>query len=116
MFSEIAVQVSRSTGRLGSEKCRAYRGGRSGPDGRPSTNGIKVTAQGGNVLCHGAMVFANGQVEIQGETDFHEPFTVGVVGGTGAYQNAGGQITVERTLSDGTSDVETLRLIFFETR
>ena len=37
--------------------------------------------------------------------------TVGVIGGTGAYQNAGGQITVERTLSDGTTDVETLRLI-----
>src|SRR5215813_12609828 len=32
--------------------------------------GIKVTAQGGNLLCHGAMVFANGQVQIQGETDF----------------------------------------------
>ena len=77
--------------------------------------GIKVTAQGGHVLCHGAMVFADGQVEIQGETDFHEPFTVGVIGGTGAYQNVGGQITVERTLPDGTTDLETLRLVFFET-
>ena len=37
------------------------------------------------------------------------------VGGTGAYQHAGGQITVERTLPDGTTDVETLRLILFET-
>ena len=61
------------------------------------------------------MAFAAGQVELQGETDFHEPVTVGVVGGTGAYQNAGGQITVERTLADGPTDVETLRLIFFET-
>jgi len=77
--------------------------------------GIKVTAQGGDLLCHGAMVFANGQVEIQGETDFREPFTVSVVGGTGAYQNAGGQLTLERTLPDGTTDVMTLRLIFFET-
>ena len=77
--------------------------------------GIKVTARGFHVLCHGAMVFANGQIELQGETDFHEPFTVGVIGGTGAYQNAGGQITVERTLPDGATDVETLRLIFFET-
>jgi len=57
------------------------------------------------------MVFRDGQVELQGETDFREPFTVGVIGGTGAYQNAGGQITVERTLPDGTTDVETLRLI-----
>jgi hypothetical protein len=55
------------------------------------------------------------RAQVQGETDFHEPFTVGVVRGTGAYQNAGGQITVERTLADGTTDVETLRLIFFET-
>ena len=77
--------------------------------------GIKVTAHRDHVVCHGAMVFADGQVELQGETDFREPFTVGVVGGTGAYQNVGGQITVERTLSDGTTDVETLRLIFFET-
>ena len=77
--------------------------------------GIKVTAQGGNLLCHGAMVFANGQVQIQGETDFREPFTVSVVGGTGAYQNAGGQLTAERTLPDGTTDVLTLRLVFFET-
>ena len=77
--------------------------------------GIKVTAQGGDLLCHGAMVFANGQVEIQGETDFREPFTVSVIGGTGAYQNAGGQLTAERTLPDGTTDVLTLRLVFFET-
>ena len=77
--------------------------------------GITVTARGFHVLCHGAIVFADGQIELQGETNFHEPFTVGVVGGTGAYQHAGGQLTVERTLPDGTTDVETLRLIFFET-
>jgi len=77
--------------------------------------GIRIAGHRFHVVCHGAMVFANGQVEIQGETDFREPFTVGVVGGTGAYQHAGGQITVERTLSDGSTDVETLRLIFFET-
>jgi hypothetical protein len=73
--------------------------------------GITVSGHAFHVVCHGAMVFRDGQVELQGETDFHEPFTVGVIGGTGAYQNAGGQITVERTLSDGTTDVETLRLI-----
>ena len=77
--------------------------------------GIRIAGHTFHVVCHGAMVFANGQVEIQGETDFREPFTVGVVGGTGAYQHAGGQITVERTLPDGSTDVETLRLIFFET-
>jgi len=77
--------------------------------------GIKISGHRFHNLCHGAMVFPDGQIELQGDVDFHEPFTVGVVGGTGAYQNAGGQITVERTLPDGTTDVETLRLVFFET-
>src|SRR5712691_3758202 len=76
---------------------------------------ITVTKRGFDVLCHGTLPFKDGQVEIGGETNFHEPFTVAVTGGTGAYQNAGGQITVERTLPDGTTDVETLRLVFFET-
>lgn len=77
--------------------------------------GVTVTARAFNVLCHGTLSFKDGQVELGGETNFHEPFTVGVTGGTGAYQNVGGQITVERTLPDGTTDVETLRLVFFET-
>jgi hypothetical protein len=77
--------------------------------------GVTVTAQAFNVLCHGTLIFKDGQVELGGQTNFHEPFTVGVTGGTGAYQNVGGQITVERTLPDGTTDVETLRLVFFET-
>jgi hypothetical protein len=77
--------------------------------------GITIRAHRFHVVCHGATVFADGQIEFQGETDFRTPFTVGVVGGTGAYQNAVGQLTVERTLPDGTTDVETLRLVFFET-
>jgi hypothetical protein len=77
--------------------------------------GITVTAHGFHVLCHGGIIFADGQVEFQGVTNFQTPFTVGVIGGTGAYQHAGGQLTVEGTLPDGTTDVETLRLIFFET-
>jgi hypothetical protein len=76
--------------------------------------GITVTASGFDVLCHGALVFADGQVEFQGETNFHTPFTVAVTGGSGAYQRVGGQLTVERTLPDGTTDVETLRLVFFQ--
>jgi hypothetical protein len=76
---------------------------------------ITVTARGFDVVCHGAFVFRNGQVEVQGETNFHTPFTVAVIGGTGAYQNVGGQLTLERTLSGTTTDVETLRLVFFET-
>jgi hypothetical protein len=76
---------------------------------------ITVSASAFDVLCHGALVFADGQIEFQGETNFQEPFTVAVTGGTGAYQNVGGQLTVERTLADGTTDVETLRLIFFGT-
>jgi len=76
---------------------------------------ITVTPSGFDVLCHGALVFRDGQVEFQGETNFQTPFTVAVTGGTGAYQNVGGQLTVERTLPDGTTDVETLRLVFFGT-
>ena len=76
---------------------------------------MSQSASGFDVLCHGALVFADGQVEFQGETNFQEPFTVAVTGGTGAYQKVGGQLTVERTLADGTTDVETLRLIFFGT-
>jgi hypothetical protein len=75
---------------------------------------ITVTARGFDVLCHGALVFSDGQVEFQGETNFHTPFTVAVTGGSGAYQHAGGQLTVVRTLPHSTTDVETLRLIFFE--
>ena len=76
---------------------------------------ITVTAGGFDVLCHGAFIFRDGQVEFQGETNFQTPFTVAVTGGTGAYQNVGGQLTVERTLPGTTTDVETLRLIFFST-
>ncbi len=38
-----------------------------------------------------------------------------VTGGTGGYQRVGGQLTVVRTLPHSTTDVETLRLVFFET-
>ena len=75
---------------------------------------ITVTTSGFDVLCHGALIFRDGQVEFQGETNFQTPFTVAVTGGTGAYQNVGGQLTVERTLPHTTTDVETLRLIFFD--
>ena len=68
-----------------------------------------------DVLCHGDLVFSDGQVEFQGETNFHTPVSVAVTGGTGAYQRVGGQLTLERTLPHSTTDVETLRLILFET-
>jgi hypothetical protein len=73
------------------------------------------STRGPDALCHGATVFHDGQIEFQGETTFTTPFTVAVTGGTGSYQNVGGQLTVERTLPNGIDDVETLRLIFFET-
>jgi hypothetical protein len=65
---------------------------------------------------HQPTVFHDGQIEFQGETTFTTPFTVAVTGGTGRYQNVGGQLTVERTLPNGIDDVETLRLIFFDTK
>jgi hypothetical protein len=77
---------------------------------------ITVSAQGIDALCHGALILEGGQVEFQGETSFATPFTVAVTGGTGRYQNVGGQLTVERTLPNGVDDVDTLRLVFFETK
>ena len=74
---------------------------------------ITVSSSGFDVLCHGTLIFKDGQVEFQGETNFQTPFTVGVTGGTGAYQSVGGQLTVEQTLPGTTTDVETLRLVFF---
>ena len=75
---------------------------------------ITIIGRAMDVLCHGDLVFNDGQVEFHGETNFHTPFAIAVTGGTGAYQNVGGQLTLERTLPDG-NDVETLRLVFFET-
>jgi hypothetical protein len=75
---------------------------------------ITIIARAQDVLCHGDLAFADGQVQFQGETNFHTPFSVAVTGGTGAYQRVGGQLTLLRTLPNG-NDVETLRLIFFET-
>ena len=74
-----------------------------------------TSTSGPDVLCHGATVFHDAQIEFQGETTFTTPFTVAVTGGTGRYQNVGGQLTVERTLPNGVDDVEALRLIFFDT-
>ena len=75
---------------------------------------ITVSTSAFDVLCHGALIFKDGQVEFQGETNFQTPFTVAVTGGTGVYQNVGGQLTVERTLPGTTTDVETVRLVFFD--
>jgi hypothetical protein len=86
--------------------------------GRDAINcvAITVTATAVDALCHGAIVLDDGQIEFQGETTFSTPFTIGVTGGTGIYQNVGGQLTVERTLPNEVDDVTTLRLVFFETR
>jgi hypothetical protein len=75
---------------------------------------ITIIGRAMDVLCHGDLVFSDGQVQFQGETNFHTPFAIAVTGGTGAYQNVGGQLTLLRTLPNG-NDVETLRLVFFET-
>jgi hypothetical protein len=75
---------------------------------------ITIIGHAQDVLCHGDLVFKDGQVEFQGETTFHTPFAIAVTGGTGAYQRVGGQLTLLRTLPNG-NDVETLRLVFFET-
>src|SRR5207237_814380 len=41
---------------------------------------ITVSKRGFDVLCHGALIFENGQVQFQGETNFHTPFTASCLG------------------------------------
>jgi hypothetical protein len=50
----------------------------------------------------------------QSKGGFMRKFAI-IAAALGLLAGATGQLTVERTLPDGTTDVETLRLIFFET-
>jgi hypothetical protein len=71
---------------------------------------FKCTLIRNNTICEATYVFAQGQISTQG--DVLPParhFSTAVTGGTGAYQNVRGQLTVVPT-SPTTAD-ETLRLL-----
>jgi hypothetical protein len=74
-------------------------------------NAIAPTRAGGpDVIADGVLVFRDGQVALQGETTFRH-IRVAVIGGTGAYQGVGGQLTIRRTLPEEI-DVDRLELIW----
>jgi hypothetical protein len=59
--------------------------------------------------CVGTLVFADGEVTLQGATDFSE-IRVAVTGGTGRYQGAYGQLVVHGTKTTTDNDVASLVL------
>ena len=68
-----------------------------------------VTRTGPDVVVQGVLVLKDGTINFLGETTF-KSIRVGVVGGTGSYEGATGQITILRTLKNG-DDIDTLRLV-----
>ena len=67
-----------------------------------------VSAKGPDVILQGVLVLKDGTINFLGETTF-QTIRVGVVGGTGAYQQVLGELTVLRTLKNG-DDIDTIRL------
>jgi hypothetical protein len=64
---------------------------------------------GPDVIAQGVLVLKDGTINFLGETTF-EKIRVAVVGGTGAYQQTVGELTVLRTLKNG-DDIDSLRLV-----
>jgi hypothetical protein len=68
-----------------------------------------VSRHGPDVLVQGVLVLEDGTINFVGETTFRK-IRVAVVGGTGAYQQTVGELTVLRTLKNG-DDIDKLRLV-----
>jgi hypothetical protein len=68
-----------------------------------------VSKQGPDVLAQGVLVLEDGTINFIGETTFHT-IRMAVIGGTGAYQQTVGELTVLRTLKNG-DDITRLRLV-----
>ena len=62
-----------------------------------------------DVIAEGVLVLHDGTINFQGETTFRT-IRVGVIGGTGAYQQALGELTILRTLPNG-DDVDVVRFV-----
>ena len=62
-----------------------------------------------DVIAEGVLVLKDGTINFQGETTF-QTIRVGVIGGTGAYQHALGQLTILRTLPNG-DDIDEVQFI-----
>lgn len=68
-----------------------------------------VSKQGPDVLAQGVLVLKDGTINFIGETTF-QTIRMAVIGGTGAYQQSVGELTVLRTLKNG-DDITRLRLV-----
>ncbi len=68
-----------------------------------------VSRKGPDVIVQGVLVLRDGTINFLGETTFQR-IRVGVVGGTGAYQQVLGQLTILRTLKNG-DDIDVVRLV-----
>lgn len=68
-----------------------------------------MSGKGPDLLVNGSLVLKDGTINFLGETTFRT-IRVGVVGGTGAYQRATGELTILRTLKNG-DDIDLLRIV-----
>jgi hypothetical protein len=68
-----------------------------------------MAQNGPDMLVHGAIVLEDGTIDLLGETTF-KSIRVAVVGGTGAYQQATGELRILRTLKNG-DDIDLLRIV-----
>jgi len=75
-----------------------------------SVNGQCTVTAGSSSLCNATgTVNGKGQVEVGGTTGNERHFDIGVLGGTGLYQNARGIIHIDQI--NDTDSMDTLRLI-----
>ncbi len=59
--------------------------------------------------CEGAVVFGNGQIVFEGTSDpGADPFSFAATGGTGAYEGARGQLTIDENREGGTLTIHLL--------
>jgi hypothetical protein len=109
-FLDIAKPAGPSPGDEGIEKEILSRNGKR--IGYDLLHFTAVTAPPLDVVAHGVLILRGGQIELQGETTFRH-IRVAVIGGTGIYQGASGELTILRTLP-GEVDVDRLRLVMPE--
>jgi hypothetical protein len=94
-FSDVAPEA-RSEGDISAGDSFVFSGDVSGErEGR--LTGVCHAADKGEPTCHATYTFDDGQITVAGVPDFSqeaETFQLPVTGGSGAYEGAGGQVTV----------------------